>query len=91
MPARIADRVWTREMIIAQGVRMSGLDACEAVLGLRPTKAYRLLAAAADGDKTALPFPVFATRGARAGHRGRYVVPTAAVLRVLGLADGETA
>jgi hypothetical protein len=65
---------------------MDGLQACEAVLGLRRTRAYELLAAAAAGDPDAVPFPVIVVRG-KGGQRARYVVATASVLKVLDLAD----
>jgi hypothetical protein len=63
---------WTAERILACGPRMSGVDAVAAVYGYSSTKAYELLAA---GE---VDFPVL--------RRGRkYLVPTAAVLRVLQL------
>lgn len=71
--------VWTVERIRSCGVRMSGVDAVAAVYGYGPWQAYRMLAA---GD---VDFPVI-----RRGRR--YVVPTAAVLKLLQIdaaaADG---
>lgn len=73
-----AARTWTREKIMAQGVRMTGLLACQIVYGYGPTKAYEALAA---GD---VDFRVL--------RRGKaYIVPTSEVLRVLGLADDPPA
>jgi hypothetical protein len=61
---------WTVERIRACGARMDGVDAVAAVYGYKQRKAYMMLAA---GD---VDFPVI-----RRGRR--YVVPTAAVLRLL--------
>jgi hypothetical protein len=67
-----ADDVWTVERIRACGVRMKGVDAVAALYGYGARHAYRMLAA---GD---VDFPVI--------RRGRhYIVPTAAVLQLLGL------
>lgn len=90
MAAHTTSRIWTKQEILAKGVRMDGVDACEAALGLRRTKAYSLLAAAAAGDSDALPFPVIPIRG-KGGRRTRYVVPTAAVLRLLSLGGDDPA
>lgn len=65
-------RVWTEEEVRALGVRLDGKTACNIVYGDSATKAYERLRA---GD---VDFPVL--------RRGRYyVVPAAAVLRLLGL------
>lgn len=74
-------------MILAQGVRMPGVAACEAVLGCGESRAYELLGLVADGDHDALPFPVIVARPRSAGRRCRYWVPTSAVLAVLGLVE----
>lgn len=71
-----ADDVWTEERIRAYGVRMPGVDAVKAVHGYQDRKAYDMLAA---GD---VDFPVI-----RRGRR--YVVPTAAVLKLLHLDQSE--
>lgn len=77
MSENLADEtVWTEERIRACGVRMDGVNAVQAVYGYGRTKAYELLAS---GE---VDFPVI--------RRGRkWVVPTAAVLRVLHL-DGKS-
>lgn len=85
--ARRVRRKWMREDVLAQGVRMDGVAACDAVLGIGRTKAYPLLAAASSGDPDALPFPVLAVRTKGGGGTVRYVVPTAAVLALLGLTE----
>lgn len=70
----VNDTIWTEERIRACGVRMSGVAAVQAVYGYGSTKAYEMLAA---GD---VDFPVI--------RRGRsWVVPTAAVLELLGLVN----
>jgi hypothetical protein len=66
------DDVWTEERIRALGVRTEGVIACEIIYGDRRTKAYERLRA---GD---VDFPVI-KRGRR------YIVPTAAILGLLGL------
>lgn len=63
---------WTEERIRAYGARMPGADAVQAVYGYGASKAYSMLAT---GD---VDFRVI-----RRGRR--YTVPTADVLRLLGL------
>lgn len=72
-------RVWTESEIRALGVRLDGVTACSIIYGDARTKAYQRLR---EGE---LDFPVL--------RRGRYyIVPTAAVLRLLGLArEGDGA
>ena len=70
--------IWTEERIRAYGVRMPGVDAVQAVHGYAARKAYDMLAA---GD---VDFPVI-----RRGRR--YVVPTAAVLKLLHLESSDKA
>jgi hypothetical protein len=65
-------KVWTEADIRAQGVRMSGIDACAARYGVGRTKALELLAA---GD---IDFTV--VRCGRA-----WVATTTSVLHALGL------
>ena len=76
MTARISAEPWTRERILAYGVRMPGVTACEVLYGTGPTRSYEMLAA---GD---VEFPVI-----RRGRR--YWVATAAVLARLGLGDAH--
>lgn len=64
--------VWTETEIRALGVRTDLVTACSIVFGCGRTKAYELHAA---GE---LPFPVF-----KAGNR--LAVPTAPILRLLGI------
>lgn len=66
-------RTWTAQEIRALGVRTDLVTACSIVYGCGRTKAYELLAA------NELDFPVL-----KAGNR--YVVPTAPLLELLGLA-----
>lgn len=66
--------VWTEDRIRALGVRIDGKTACSIVYGDSRTKAYERLRT---GD---VDFPVL--------RRGRkYVVPTQAILVLLGLVD----
>ena len=74
----INHNVWTEERIRSFGARMDGVSAVEAVYGYAARKAYDMLAA---GD---VDFPVI-----RRGRR--YVVPTAAVLRLLHLDRADQA
>lgn len=62
----------TEAEIRSCGVTMDGLTACRAVYGVSRTKAYQLLRSGK------VDFPV-----RKAGNR--FVVPTSAVLRLLGL------
>lgn len=63
---------FTEEEIRAYGVRMPGVAACKIVYGVGRTRAYEMLRS---GEHD---FPVL--------KRGRsYVVPTSAVLKLLGL------
>jgi hypothetical protein len=66
----------TEAEIRSHGVTMDGLTACKAVYGVSRTKAYQLLRS---GN---VDFPV-----RRVGNR--FVVPTSAVLRLLGLEAGS--
>lgn len=85
MSARTQTRRWSREDVLSLGVRTDGLTACEIVYGFSRTKAYEVLAA---GD---VDFPVIARRGPNGG-RTRYIVPTKAILDLLGLeGDPEAA
>ena len=70
--------VWTEERVRACGVRMEGVDAVAAVYGYGPRKAYSMLQA---GD---VDFRII-----RRGRR--YIVPTADVLRLLGIGEQTAA
>lgn len=83
MSGRTQPRRWTREDILAEGVRTDGLTACEIVYGYSKTKAYEVLRT---GD---VDFPLIPKRGP-SGKWTQYVVPTKAILDLLGL-DGEPA
>lgn len=64
--------VWTEDKIRALGVRTDGVTACQIIYGIARSKAYQRLRA---GD---VEFPVL--------RRGRkYIVPTSAILALLGL------
>lgn len=69
--------VWTPERVRGLGVA-TDLRTAGSILGVKQTKAYALAGA---GE-----FPVPAIRSG-----GRWVVPVAPILRLLGLVDGEVA
>lgn len=73
----MAGRVWTRDEVLALGVRVDGLTAVQVAYGVGRTKGYTLL------KNGGLGFKVIRVPGTN-----RYVVPTASLIAFL---DGQGA